>query len=64
MDQLTGDYTFMIIDKRSQSSKLEDCVFYYRTKVLGSWKFGCKEFRQWHTERYDTKYVEVIDDVV
>jgi hypothetical protein len=60
MDQLTGDYTFLIFKKRSQSNALEDCVFYFRTKKLGNWSFGCKEYKEWGRERYDTKYVEKI----
>jgi len=60
MDQLTGDYTCMIIDKRSQSSNREDCVFWYRTVLLGDWKFGCKEYREWNNTRYNPNYVEKI----
>lgn len=60
MDQLTGDYTCLIFKKRSQSNNMEDCIFWYRTKVLKPWKFGCKEYRAWGKERYDTNYVEKI----
>lgn len=61
MDQLTGDHTFMIIKKRSQSNKLEDCVFFWQTKVLGPWKFGCNEYRAHGEARYNPNYVEQID---
>ncbi|HMP28072.1 MAG TPA: Hint domain-containing homing endonuclease [Saprospiraceae bacterium] len=61
MDQLTGDYTFLIFKKRSQSNELEECVFYYKTKKLGDWKFGCKEYRAHSDERYDKTYVETIN---
>ena len=61
MEQLTGDFTFMIIKKRSQSNKLEDCVFWYRTKQLKDWKFGCKEYRKHGDTRYNPKYVEKIE---
>ena len=60
MDQLTGDYTFLILRKRSQSNDLEQCVFWYRTKKLGDWTFGAKEYRDWGNERYDPNYVEQI----
>lgn len=60
MDQLTGDYTCIIFKKRSQSNNIEDCVFYYRTKVLPPWKFGCNEYREWAEERYNTSYVEKV----
>lgn len=61
MDKITGDYTFLIFKKRSQSNNLEDCLFWYRTKKLGRWKFGCKEYREWADKRYDTNYVEEIE---
>lgn len=60
MDQITGDYTFLIFKKRSQSNKLEECVSWFRTKKLGPWKFGCKEWRAHAEERYDPNYVETI----
>jgi len=58
MDQLTGDYTCIIFKKRSQSNNIEDNIFYYRTKPLDKWKFGCKEYREWAKKRYDTNYTE------
>lgn len=64
MDQLTGDFTFLIIKKRSQSNNLEDCLFFYKTcdpeKEYGNWKFGCKEYREWAEERYNKNYKEEI----
>lgn len=60
MDQITGDYTFLIFKKRAQSNELEECVFWYQTKKLGDWKFGCKEYRAHAESRYDTGYVEQI----
>lgn len=60
MDQITGDYTFLIFKKRSQSNELEECVSWFRTKKLSDWKFGCKEYRAHGDTRYDTNYVETI----
>jgi len=60
MDQLTGDHTCLVFKKRSQSNKIEDCIFYYQTKVLGKWKFGSKEYREWAKNRYNQDYVEEI----
>lgn len=60
MDQLTGDHTCLVFKKRSQSNKIEDCIFYFQTKILGDWKFGCKEYRQWAENRYNKQYVEKI----
>ena len=62
MDQITGDYTCLIFKKRSQSNKLEECIFWYRTRLIGKgdgdWKFGCKEYRKWAEQRYDPNFVE------
>lgn len=60
MDQIAGEFTFLVIKKRSQSNNLEDCVSFYQTKQLKKWKFGCKEYRQWHEDRYNQQYVEEI----
>lgn len=60
MDQITGDHTFLIFKKRSQSNNLEECVSWLRTKKLGDWKFGSKEYRAHAEARYDPNYVEQI----
>ena len=61
MDQLTGDHTFLIIKKRSESNVLSDCVFYYQTKKMPKkWTFGCKEYRKWSDDRYNTSFVEEV----
>ena len=55
MKEFTGDYTCLIINRRSQSSKIEDCVSYYRTKLLPkNWSFGCKEYIEWAKKRYNS----------
>lgn len=60
MDQLTGNHTALVFDRRVQSNNMEDCVFYYKAKDYTNkrWEFGCDEFKQWHKERYNSKYVE------
>jgi hypothetical protein len=60
LDQITGDHTFLIIKKRSESNELEDCFFWYKTKVLPSWRFGCREAWKHAEERYDPNYVDKI----
>lgn len=61
MDQLTGDYTCMIIVKRTQSNDREDAVFWYKTKVLKPWKFGSQEYRDWGEKRYNKDYREKVE---
>lgn len=58
MDQLTGDFTCLIIKKRSQSNRIEDNVFWFRTQKLNDWKFGCGEYKEWGKNRYNPKYQE------
>lgn len=60
MDQITGDYTFLIFKKRSQSNKLEECVSWFRTTKLKDWKFGSREYHSHANARYDPNYVEQI----
>jgi hypothetical protein len=56
MDELTGDYTCMIIKKRAQTNKLEDCIFYCKADRHGKWKFGCEEYLKWAKDRYNKDY--------
>lgn len=60
MDALTGDYHFMIINKRATTNRREDCISWYKTRVLPEWKFGSKEFRKWSRDRYDPSYTEEV----
>lgn len=63
MDQLTGDFTFLVIKKRSQSNQIEDCVFWCKANKLPpeNWRFGCKEFVTWNDTRYNKDYQEQIE---
>lgn len=60
MDGITGDYTALIIIKRTQSNNLQDCVKYLRSEILKPWKFGCKEYRDWAEARYNKNFVEEV----
>lgn len=60
MDQITGDYTALIIKRMSQSNNPEDCISWYRTTPLDMWKFGCSQYHKWAEERYDKNYKEVV----
>lgn len=60
MDQITGDYTCMIIQNRTQSNNLEDNIFWYKADLHEKvWSFGCKEYHDHDKDRYDTKYKEI-----
>ena len=60
MDQITGDYTCLIIKKRTQSKRIEDNIFYYKAKLRGDWKFGCKEYWEWNNMRYNKDFTNTI----
>ena len=56
MDQLTDNYTAMFINNKTQSNSLEDCIFYYKADpkaIPADWKIGCREFWEFHNERYN-----------
>lgn len=59
MDQITTDYTALVIVNSVQSNNWQDCVFWYKARpVPKDWKFGCKEYWDFHNERYNKEYVE------
>lgn len=56
MDGLTEDHTSLFIRNRSDSNKIEDCVFYYKAPhppVPQNFRFGSSDYIQFHNDRYD-----------
>jgi hypothetical protein len=56
MDQLTNDYTCLVINNRSKTNNPEDCLFWYRAKpdkLPPNWKFGASSFWQFHNDRFN-----------
>lgn len=60
MDQLTNDYTAIYIHNRTQSNKMEDCVFWYKAKQHSNFKFGSEQFQSFHTSHFNTEYRDPI----
>lgn len=61
MDELTSDYTALFINNNTTSNKLEDCVFYYKAKKPpAGFKFGCKEYWDFHKARYNEDYEDPV----
>jgi hypothetical protein len=57
MDELTNDYQALYIHNQTASNNLEDCVFWYKAKpVPDHFKFGCKDYWEFHQARYDDNY--------
>lgn len=62
MDTLTSDYTALYINNRTQSNDWRDCVFWYKGKhVPKDWKFGSKWYWDFHRQRYNAEYEDVLD---
>lgn len=55
--QCTGEHKCMVIDLKSQSTKLKDKVYWYKAHDLTDWKnFGCFEYKVWANTRYDRNW--------
>jgi hypothetical protein len=64
MDQITEDYTALVICNRVQSNQIEDCVFWYKgvpeNKMPPNWKFGATPAWKYHHQRFDSQYTDPI----
>lgn len=59
MDQITNDHTALFILNNNTSNDWQDNVFWYKAPLAPSgWKFGTKEYKEYHNERYDEEYTE------
>jgi hypothetical protein len=50
MDQCTENHECLVINNKSQSNKLEDCVFWYKAVDHGNFRVGAPIFWQMHDE--------------
>lgn len=57
MDQITGEFTAMVISNRNQTNDLQKCVHSYKARLHDNIKFGCQESKQWSEARYNPKYM-------
>ena len=69
MNEICQEHTCLVVDLKKQSSKLEDCVFYFKAPAWKwdnppikdkpwhgcpeGWRFGCKQFQEWSDARWD-----------
>jgi hypothetical protein len=61
MDQVTEDFTALVIHNAGHSNKMEDCVFWYKAspdKIPPNWKFGHPTAWEFHNERMDPTYTD------
>jgi energy-coupling factor transporter ATP-binding protein EcfA2 len=65
LDQITSTpYTCVVLKKRAQTNRLEDCVFWYTTKKMEKrWEFGCKEYKEHAKQRYNKNYIDDTNDL-
>jgi len=62
LDALTDDFTALYIHNATKTNDWRECVFWYKaTKVPDDFRFGCKEFWDFHYDRYNPEYVDPID---
>lgn len=60
MDHLTNDFTAIYIHNRTQSNKIEDCVFWYKAKQHNDFKFGSEQFKEYHALHFNSEYKDPI----
>ena len=61
MDQFTHNYECIFIYNKSQSAKLEDCVFWYKADTHGDFRIGAPQFWQHSASYYRDKDEEDIN---
>lgn len=56
------EYTALYIHNVSKSNNWTDSVFYYKADIPPSnFKFGCREYWDFHNTRFDDSYVDMFD---
>ena len=64
MDNLTTEHCAMVIHNASKSNNWLDCVFWYKGDLLPkNFKFGSKEYNEFHEARYNPEYTEAYETV-
>lgn len=57
MDQLTNDFCAIYIDNRTTTNDWTECVYWYKaTPPPSDFKFGYKDFWEFHKQRFDSNY--------
>ena len=53
MDQITGDYTCLVINNRSTSNDYRDCIFYYKAPQVPDYVIGSDDYYKFANKRLD-----------
>ena len=59
MDACTENYECIVLDNTSKSNNIEDCVFYYKARVMPPFRMGCEAWWRYHQRNYNPKYGQV-----
>ena len=56
LDQITDDYTALYVHNATISNKIEDCVFWYKAKMIPpDFRIGSADYWEFNDERHDTE---------
>jgi hypothetical protein len=58
MDQMTEDHTALYFNNKTTKNTIDDSIFYVKAdlnKIPDDWKFGCREYWEFHEERYNNE---------
>jgi hypothetical protein len=62
MDELTDDFTAMYIHNTGTSNDWRECVYWYKAPIIPKdFKFGSKEYWDFHEQRFNENYVDPFD---
>lgn len=57
MDQITENYTWLVVNNKTGSNNIEDIIFWYKANIdMPRFRFGCDEIWEWDAVRYDPNF--------
>lgn len=56
LDNTTENYEALVLDNTKPTTKLSDCLYWWKAKEMPPFKMGCKSFWATHNKSYDSKY--------
>lgn len=59
MDKLTDEWSALYVHNQSSSTNWEDNIYWYKADLIDpNWKFGSKDYHEFHEQRYNPDYVD------
>lgn len=56
MDSCTQNYECLVLDRTARSTRVEDCLFWYRAEPSYNFRLGSERFWDYHRTHYDRHY--------